>query len=542
MDTLTPFISRKKSRQLPEEDLAVKSLTIFKEFSQMFPESITQNVLVLLKSFVYTKNDDSNTNTSKVSLRLRAHAFASLGKISLLNRELGLELLPVLAKELLTSKEDMLRNNAVLILTEFCTRYTSIGDQYMPLITACFKDKRYIIRYQTITFLVSLLQEGYLLTKNTLLFCLLSTIIDKYETIQEIGKYGLSTLIFEKKKNIFLESFTEAVFVFNHYFPSDNQGQQQTVKDMEHFAIPGEDNREKRMQIYKFMITCMEEGSRGLLVSNISRDILNSVAEGVFPLDDVVKCMVRDCFSVLVSKEIRVFDSDSLAHELEDGEDERVAKAELEIRKAMLVQPIVPVMISLKNCVLEAKSDLLSDIVLFLKEILSDYKNEIEDILADDKMLKMQVLFEMRNESNQQEKEAKEKKNKEMRNAKKSVPPASGDHIGEKTKEISAYLIRRSVCPGDGNASAAGSNDVSLRLVPQTPQNRSLSHKSSGVLGDMDTNNDINMPSTSGVGPINVKDIMYSSTPRVLLKPLKLKSPNVSKITMRVDDLDIDEV
>ncbi|KAF8767087.1 condensin-2 complex subunit D3-like [Argiope bruennichi] len=539
MDTLTPFISRKKSRKLPEEDLAVKSLTILKEFCQLFPKSITQNITVLVKSFIYTRNDEAIINATKVSSRLRAHAFASLGKISLHDDQLSKELLPVLAKELLTSKEDMLRNNAVLILTEMCRRYS--GDsQYISLVTSCFKDRRYIIRYQVITFLVSLLQEGYVKTKNNLVYCLLPTIIDKYETIQELGKYCLGTLMFEKKKTIFLDSFTDTVFIFNKYHPPDNDALAQTVKDMERFAIPGEDARETRMQIYKFMITCMEEGSRGLLVSNISRDILNSVADGVFPLDDVVKCIVRDCFAVLTSKEIRVFDSDSIAHELEDGDDERVAKAELEIRKAMLVQPIVPVMISLKNCVLECKSDLLSDIVLFLKEILSDYKNEIEDILVDDKMLKMQVLFEIRNECNQQEKEAKEKKNKEM-NAKKPNTPPSGEHIIEKTKEISNYLIRKSlVIPGDGNTSSAGSKDVSLRLIPQTPQNRNVSRKSNAVVDDMDVDDDINLPSTSGQ-PVNVRDIIFSSTPRVLLKPLKFKTPNLSKISIRVEDLDIDD-
>ncbi|GFX45910.1 condensin-2 complex subunit D3 [Trichonephila clavipes] len=75
------------------------------------------------------------------------HAFAALGKLSLQHETLGRELLPVLAKELMTSKEDMLRNNAYLILIEMCKRYTSHADKYIPIINMCFRDRRYIVRF-----------------------------------------------------------------------------------------------------------------------------------------------------------------------------------------------------------------------------------------------------------------------------------------------------------------------------------------------------------------------------------------------------------
>ncbi|GFX45908.1 condensin-2 complex subunit D3 [Trichonephila clavipes] len=540
MNTLTPFISRKKSHKMPTEDIAIESLILIREFCHLFPRYITTNLTVLLKSFVYTRN---GLNSKQISVELRAHAFAALGKLSLQHETLGRELLPVLAKELMTSKEDMLRNNAYLILIEMCKRYTSHADKYIPIINMCFRDRRYIVRFQSITLLVSLLQEEFIKSKGTLLYCLLATVIDKIEEIQELGKYCLCSLLYEKKKTIFADHFLDAIYVFNNYPPPDNERVSQIVRELKKFAIMYDGNREKRMQIYKFMLNCMEPSSRAYVVNTICQDILTSVAEAVFPINRVTSSVVRDCFAVLNSKEIRAFNTDQMSSEFEDGEEEQAVKAELELRKVVLVQPVIPVLISLKNCIMEKKSDLLEDLVQFLKDILADYKHEINELLAEDTMLRMQVQLELRNESNLLEKEAKEKKKEN--NAKKPTSQSSKGKLAEQIMEVSAYLIQKnrdSFCPNENKEGTGEPKDVTLRNILQTPRNKSTASKID--YEDINLNeNDIKQLSTSGAQSArrtNVKEAIFSSTPHVLLKPLKFKSPNVSRISVSMDDIDLD--
>ncbi|GFX45911.1 condensin-2 complex subunit D3 [Trichonephila clavipes] len=204
------------------------------------------------------------------------------------------------------------------------------------------------------------------------------------------------------------------------------------------------------MQIYKFMLNCMEPSSRAYVVNTICQDILTSVAEAVFPINRVTSSVVRDCFAVLDSKEIRAFNTDQMSSEFEDGEEEQAVKAELELRKVVL----------------------------------------------------------LRNECNLLEKEVKEKKKKE--NAKKPTSPSSKDQLAEEIKETSRNR---------STASKIDYEDINLN------------------------DNDIQQPSTSGAQSArqtNVKEAIFSSTPHVLLKPLKFKSHNVSRISVSMDDIDLD--
>ncbi|GFU09250.1 condensin-2 complex subunit D3 [Nephila pilipes] len=528
MNTLTPYISNKKSHQLPAEEVVIQSLTVIKEFCHIFPKCISENLIVLLKSFVYTRNGSSSLNFHEVSSTLRAHAIASLGKLCLQDEALGRELLPFLAKELMTSKEDMLRNNAVLILIEMCKRYTSYADMYIPIISICFKDKRYMVRYQSITLLVSLLQEEFIKSKGTLLYCLLATIIDKKEAIQELGKYCLCTLLYEKKKTIFRDHFIDAIFVFNNYPPPDNERVSQIVIELEKFAFMYDENREKRMQIYRFMLSYMEGSSYERIVSSICHGILTSVADAVFPINTVTICVVRDCFAILNSKEIRAYNSDSMSHELEEGEEETVAKVELEFRKSYLVQPAIPAIILLFNTFKHGgKYDLMRELTLFVVEFLFDYSEEVNDLLAEDRDLCMQVGFEYNQLKKETCEEKKEKKAKEEREKKKE---AKTSHTSEKAElEESHFKASLSMCN-------------SLVVRRPTPQSRSMSKRTSPENLNL-TNNDIHKPSSSGLQSVRhakAKDTMFSSTPHVCLKPLKFKSPNISRITLNMDDIDLD--
>ncbi|GIY94750.1 condensin-2 complex subunit D3 [Caerostris extrusa] len=511
IEILSPFISRKKTERVAIEDLAVKSLTTIKAFCQIYPAYITQNLTVLLKGFAFARQ-----NKTELPLGLCAHAFLTLGVLCLQDEALGRELLPFFAKELSTSQKAVLRNAAVIILIDMCRRYTAYADTYLPLITTCFKDTVYAIRYQTVISVISLLQEDFIKCDKTLLYPLLFTITDKNEAIQDLGKYSLCNLIYAKNKSIFFENFINSIFVFNNFPPRDNGNIAGIVKENKQFALRGEEKKEMRMQIYKFMLHNIDPTVRVALINGMLK-ILSSIAESVYSLNHVTESVAQDCLGILSSKEIRAIDTEDVLCDVEESEEAPIINTELEIRKLTLVQPAIPVMISLKNRVFGTKkksNTLLMSIIAFLTDILADFRNEVETLMAGDKMLKMQVLYDIQME------EAEARRKKEMQKKKKKVTkptvPETTMSDFERSFQVAQFLMQKCRTPG------TSAKNVSRRL-------RSAANR-----------NDWNLPSTSGWKPSNPEGRILSSTPQTRSRSAKLNLPDISRISVALEEDDLD--
>ncbi|GIY98922.1 condensin-2 complex subunit D3 [Caerostris extrusa] len=508
IEILTPFISCEKPEELISEDLAVKSLAVINGFCQIYPTYITQNLIVLLKAF-------AGQNKTKLPLHLCAHACATLGVICLQDEALGRELLPFFAEELTTSQKTILRNNAVINIIHMCKRYTAYADTYLPLITICFKDTQYIIRYQTITSVVSLLQEDFIKCDKTLLYPLLFTITDKDDTIHELGKYSLCNLIYEKNKNIFFENFINSIFVFNNFPPHDNGNIADIVKKNKQYSLRGEEGKEKRMQVYTFMLSNIDPTFCGTLIDEML-GVLSSIAECVYPLNEVTESIVRDCLGILSSQEIRAIDTENVVYEVEESEEEPIVSTELEIRKLTLVEPVIPVMISLKNRVFgnRKRSTLFHDIIIFLKDILADFRDDVEKFLAGDKMLKMQVLYEFKKEKVEEEATIRRKKEMQKKVTKPTAPITTMSDV-ERSLQLSVYLMERYKRRGTGTPAKNDSKRLKLAA----------------------NKNDSNLPSTSGWKPSNPEGRILSSTPQ---STTKLNLPNISKMSLATEEDDLD--
>lgn len=420
-----------------------------------------------------------------------------------------------------------------------CKRYTSFADKYVPLISLCFKDKLYLIRYQTIVLVVNLLQEGYIKWRGPLFFCLLSTLVDKEEAIQELGRYSLSQLLHDKKKNLFSEHFVDSIFVFNFFPPPDNETVAQSVKDLERFSMKGEHRREERMLLYRFLLDSMDIKERAYLINSI-REIMLSVAESVYPLNETTECIVRDCFAILTSKEIRSFNLEQF-----DGIDEAVEsevnKTELNTRRVVIIDPIIPVIISLKNGVTDPESDLMHDIILFLKEFLHDYRDNLKDILVIDKILLRQLELEIRNEVERERVEKRREKDLKERNKNVSSEPEENapvtlHGIQEMIKDVSARIVDQDIA--DTPRVPAGSKSARLPL-------RSAQKAASNVNG-VGTSAETSFM-TYNIATTNASEAAelqrLASTPRVVLTkvPLTTNILNISAIENVQEPMSVDE-
>ncbi|KAH9495174.1 Condensin-2 complex subunit D3 [Bulinus truncatus] len=95
---------------------------------------------------------------SKMSNKLRAHAFITLGKLCLVDETLAEKTIAALARELEVSDSPAVRNNVVIVMGDLTIRYTTLVDRYVTNIAACLKDSSALVRKNTLTILTRLLQ------------------------------------------------------------------------------------------------------------------------------------------------------------------------------------------------------------------------------------------------------------------------------------------------------------------------------------------------------------------------------------------------
>lgn len=433
-----------------------------------------------------------------------------------------------------------------------CKRYTSFADKYVPLISLCFKDRLYLIRYQTIVLVVNLLQEGYIKWRGPLFFCLLSSLVDKKDTIQELGRYSLSQLLTDKKKNLFSEHFIDSIFVFNSFPPPDNETVSQTVKDLERFSMPGEHRREERMLLYTFLLESMDLKERAYLINSI-REILTSIAESVYTLNETTECIIRDCFAILTCKEIRSFNVEQL-ESIDEAAENEIYKTELSTRRVVIIDPIIPVIVNLKNSISDPESDLMHDIILFLKEFLHDFKDSLRDILAIDKILLRQLELEIKNDA---EKERRlEKRMEKDKDHNKPAPaeqaqddPVTLQGIQSMVNEVSSMIIDQDREDGNDQRQANAVCQPTPKNPPQGRPARQL-QKSSPKAGPSTSETSDNVLqgtyNISHASPAEAAEIQrLASTPRLVLTavnvPLSQNILNISAIENLGEPMAIDE-
>lgn len=68
----------------------------------------------------------------------------------------------------------------------------------------------------------------------------------------------------------------------------------------------------------------------------------------------------------------------------------------LQVVKRNVIENIVPIVVALKRKLATNKSPLMGNLMHFLRELMKDYKDEIKDILAEDRQLMAEIDFDLK--------------------------------------------------------------------------------------------------------------------------------------------------
>ncbi|CAL1547494.1 unnamed protein product [Lymnaea stagnalis] len=343
---------------------------------------------------------------SKMSTRLRAHAFVTLGKLCLVDESLAKKTIAALARELEESDSPAIRNNVVIVMGDLTIRYTTLVDRYVTNMAVCLKDPSALVRKNTLTILTRLLQEEYIKWKGVLFFRYITTLLDETPEIKDLAEFCLEHLLLKKHPTMFFHPFIECIFHFNNYqtHPVYNKFTQ-SEKEKQKFTLAGTNNDSRRRQLYMFMLEHMSDEQKFKVAAKTNKEILSAVVDKIIPLDENGSQLLRDALAILSSKEIKLStmrgrgaeDTDEITDVVQLVTDTAKKALISHVIKRNVIENIVPAVISLKHILEKNRSPLLRDLMGYLQELMKDYKTEIKEVLSADKQLAEEIEFDLRN-------------------------------------------------------------------------------------------------------------------------------------------------
>lgn len=374
---------------MPDEALCRRLFTLG-DIALLCPSRISDRSKLVLQALV------ADNGSERVGVR--AHAFLALGKLCLQDENLAKQSLPAMSRELQDGTDPAARNNIVVVMSDLCVRYAALLEGHMPAMAACLRDSSPLVRRQTLMLLTRLLCEDYVKVKGALFFRLAAAVADPDDSVASLATFCLTESLHAKDPTLFSAHFVECVYHFNacSAHPTFNQFAQ-SPREAELFDLAGEGQRRQRMRIYCTMLQHCSDQDKLQLTHSLCQDVLGALVEGTMKLEAGAD-VVADTLAILASKDMKLQAHRAAADsDVEDEAPLSKAAAALisKIAKKHLVQHIMPIIIELKGLLERAHSPLLRGLMLYLREVLRDYKDETEDILAADRQLATEILFDL---------------------------------------------------------------------------------------------------------------------------------------------------
>nr|XP_016460047.1 PREDICTED: LOW QUALITY PROTEIN: condensin-2 complex subunit D3-like [Nicotiana tabacum] len=380
------------------------------------PSANVSTVVPILHTIITSST--SNTRPKKpaepsISIKqtapsLYVQAWLTMAKICLTDGKLAKRYIPLFVQELEKGDCAALRNNIVVVMADFWVRYTALVDCYLPKITKSLRDSSEVVRRQTFILLSRLCQRDYVKVKGVLFFRFLLSLVDESEKIRQLADYLFGNILKGKEPLLAYNSFVEAMFVLNDCNPHTGcSNPQNSRNETRIFSIRGNDekSRSSRMHIYVTLLKQMAPAHVLATFAKICAEILAAASDGLLNIDDATgQSVLQDAFQVLSSKEMRISSSRGSTSESADVEEEGAdggassaanGRAITQAVKKSLIQNTIPIFVELKRLLESKNSPLTGSLMECLRNLLKDYKNEIDDMLVADKQLQKELVYDM---------------------------------------------------------------------------------------------------------------------------------------------------
>ncbi|XP_068212187.1 condensin-2 complex subunit D3-L [Palaemon carinicauda] len=486
------FEQSQSSLDAEGEEKLFRHIFTLGEAALLCPRKVNKRMFLYIQSIIFQqlgkrprplKLPSSQTQSSqpisisyKPTTRIRAVAIVALGKMCLQHEEQAKRIIPALGKMLDTKICSAIRINIVFTLSDMCVRYATLVDPLMPQVTACLRDPDLEVRRTTLTLLINLLQEDYLKLKGSFFYRILQCLTDDHEDMRSTVLFYITERLLKRFPKILCQHFIECIFHYNCYEEHESYNRfTQSSEEKELFSLAGKEHMEDRMMIYRFMLDHMQDDQRFTTTHRLIQDVLGALVDGRIKLSPGSQPMLEDTLNVLRSDEIKLASLKSRPEDTDQPTDqaEEAAMAGMVIKKTIIsqvvkrnvIENVVPILIAVKHKLEEHRSPLMKHLLLYFKELMKDYKNEIKEILAGDKQLAQEIEFDLR----RFDQEEKEREEEEMRRKLAEKEAAATTEVSNKNEdnadEERADVIERPVSLG----TSPSLKKNTAGMTPKTP-------------------------------------------------------------------------
>lgn len=367
---------------------------------------IRDKTVTLLKSLTTNSLPMVNPKQAPILIPscIRAHAMISFGKLCITSTTLAKKHLPMFIRELEVSKDSVIRNNIIIVIGDICTKHTSIVERYIPTIANCIIDPDVIVRIHSLSMISKLVLEDFIKLKPVLLCCMLCSLVDEDDSIAAFAYHLITKQIHRKFPKIFATSFVEIMSILNGYL-DNNLVKKEFGANMVDINLGGGDRRHvnARKRIYRIILELEDDESKLQISCKLCQNVLGPLVDN----DEIENMrndpnapelnLVKDAFAVLCSKELKVGSKTRAEDEdLPPGILESKKTVLTKLEKRTMLEQVLPLLVSLKLQLEKKKSVLLRDLMLYLKVITVNFKQEMDTVFSDNPRLKREIEYDLR--------------------------------------------------------------------------------------------------------------------------------------------------
>mmetsp|Transcript_34803 Transcript_34803/g.75882 ORF Transcript_34803/g.75882 Transcript_34803/m.75882 type:complete len:1483 (+) Transcript_34803:46-4494(+) len=381
------------------------------EFAMVDPSIISESIVNQVQTIATNTiwRDGARVDTPPAA---RGQAFAALGKFCLRKDALAKKTLELFVLHLNSGESFVVRNNALIVLGDLCVHYTSLVDRFVPCMTDLLRDENELLRKQASMILASLLAEDFIKFRGSIMLRFLYVLSDPSDTVRSLVESVFARILCSRNTTMFSQNFLDIICALNGW---SGLAAFQGAMGNDDFSLQKAPSR--RAAIYRFMLANMSNDQKFSVCAQIVTTLLAAFidAEERTELPQTVGepagQALRDGLALLSCKEMRICFSTQKAGQDEElgdaeGANGEATKAGAEaargvlssILKRNMCENIVPVLIQLKSLMEAKHSPFLRQLRHCLREILRDFKDDLQVMLAGDQQLASEIAFDLQEE------------------------------------------------------------------------------------------------------------------------------------------------
>ncbi|CCD66189.1 Condensin-2 complex subunit hcp-6 [Caenorhabditis elegans] len=333
--------------------------------------------------------------------KVRAVGVVTLANMILAHDRL-LKLMPMLVKQLQYNTAHQIRSNIVLAIGDICSSYKT--DRYAPMLAASLCDPSVIVRRHAINQIARLISFGIFRFNGEIMIRMMLASLDANEDVRNDAKLYISEVLQSEEPNFFPLNFVQYMIALTQARRLVGVGHDEDDRGQVDVAIGGGDPlaRPSRIAIYTFMIDSLDDRSRFDVKMSICQRIFTPIVNGEYDFSDYnVQCLLDDALLIMASNEMQVkMDVGKNPNEnaMDDPSPEVLEAATGFMQKVYLdhyMKTIVPSILSLREFLNQHRSPLQRKCLLAIRMICIEHKNDIDEILQDNRQLKDEMMFEL---------------------------------------------------------------------------------------------------------------------------------------------------